>query len=263
MSGPEKSDDPSFAEQPGDWLDWQAVSIGERPIAEVEAARQAGGESPERLAHARQLFAPYDEREQDDLLDGVLGGLTTVHAVEPTPLRARSRSTTVAIIALLATAAALALWVAWPEDPEPIVARTQPPVPSVALEVRGAIADDWSDAEPDRRSSYRFAPNATFVWTLRPDKKIEDFDPEVRAFVIDEGHERALDLRAVKVEPSERTGAFEITGRISALLPEGKWTIALVYGRQVPTDAHVAASLQDGDDVQIERVVIEVVASVE
>lgn len=261
MSGPEKSDDPSFAEQPGDWRDWQAVSVGERSLAEVEAARQAGGESPESLAHARQLFAPYDEHEQADLLDGVLGGLTTVHSVEPTPLRARSRSTTVAAVVLLA-AAALALWITWPEEPKLIIGAKTPPVPTVSLEVEEMIAEDWSASTPDQRRVYRFTPDGPFTWTLRPDQ-IVDFEPEVRAFVIDEGHERELDLGAVKVEVAERTGAVKITGRISALLPTGTWTIALVYGRQVPTDAHVAASLEDGDDVQIERVVIEVGPSVE
>ncbi len=278
-------DDHGFADHEGAWSDWQAVSLGDRSIAEVEAARRAQGESPELLAHAEQLFRPYDEREREDLLDGLLAGLGKhVRVAEPVPLRTRSRSTRLAFGVLLSTAAALALWIMWPSDPVP---PELAPVPKVALVVEKAAKDTWAqypagaeaylldlraghdgaanhgkfepfEAEV-RAEVYRFVPNGEFSWTLRPDTDAgEPFEAEVRAFVVDEGHEREIDLGAVVVTPSPK-GAVKIEGRISALaLEQARSTIVLVYGRpgDVTQSPRAAASLQDGDQVQVERVVI-------
>ncbi|MFV8749519.1 hypothetical protein ACNOYE_03085 [Nannocystaceae bacterium ST9] len=255
MSGADH-DDHGFAEHEGAWSDWQAVSLGDRSIAEVEAARRARGDSPELVAHAEQLFRPYDEREREDLLDGLLAGLGKHgHGAEPTLVRTRSRSTKLAFGVLLSTAAALALWIMWPSDPAPPEVA---PVPKVALVVEKAAKDTWGP-ESNQVEAYRFVPNGEFSWTLRPDTDAgEPFEAEVRAFVVDEGYEREIDLGAVVVTRSPK-GAVKIEGRISELaLEQARSTIVLIYGRpgEVTQSPRAAASLQDGDQVQVERVVI-------
>lgn len=251
-------DDQGFADHEGAWSDWQAVSLGDRSIAEVEAARRGQGESPELLAHAEQLFRPYDDREREDLLDGLLAGLgKRVRVAEPVPLRTRSRSTRLRLAfgVLLSTAAALALWITWPADPQPTEVT---PVPAVALIVEKATKDTWGPT-PHEVEVHRFVPDGEFRWTLRPAKDAgKPFEAEVRAFVVDEGHEREIDLGAVVVTPSP-TGTVEIEGLISALaLEQARSTIVLVYGRpgEVTQSPWVAASLLDGDQIQVERVVI-------
>jgi hypothetical protein len=216
--------------------DWQAVARGEADAAEVAAARAAAGDSPEAIALAERLFAPYDELEERRLVDALLSTPREHTApLGPASERGRARSVVAATTLALALAAALVLvFVAFGSGmrgsgpPRETIAA----LPSYALEPGESLASTRSTPEA---GPPRYASSSAFAWTLRPELDVEGPLPLVLGRAIDaEGQARALPLRP----ESAASGVVQLRGRIDALgLAPGAWTIELVVVRMI--GAHV------------------------
>lgn len=222
--------------------DWQAVARGEADQAEVAARRAAAGDSPETIASAERLFAPYDELEERRLVDALLSAPREPGADVPpgSPVADQRRRQLLVVASIMALAATLVLvFVALGaalrgsgEPLEPIAA-----LPSYAFEPGDSLATKRSTPS---EGTPRYASTMAFAWTLRPELDVAGPLPLVLGRAIDaEGHAHALALRC-ETAPS---GVVQVRGRIDELgLTPGAWTIELVVvrmiGRHVEHHAH-------------------------
>ena len=213
--------------------DWQAVARGEADLAEVSAARATAGDSPEAIALAERLFAPYDELEERRLVDALVreqgrADASGSPAADRSRLRARPSTWIVASIAALAAAlvlvfAALGSAMRGSGQPrEPIAA-----LPSYAFEPGETLASSRSTSE----GPARYASAMAFGWTLRPELDVAGPLPLVLGRAIDaEGHAHPLPLRP----ETAANGVVRVRGRIDELgLAPGAWTIELVVVRMI------------------------------
>lgn len=231
---------------------WEAVLRGEAELEQV-AARE--GVAPEQ---ARVYFTPLEPERVASIVDALLAAgepASEVEAREPEPAelvelasRRRSSGSALVIGSLLALAAGLALWWAWPRsEPAPGGGvATREPIPQHALEVGGWLKEVRADPDPATPAPvrYRYAADGEFEWLLRPAAGVEG----------------ALALRAFVLEPSPRqlalddmvaiaaSGAIRIAGSIDRLaLAPGRHTIMLVVARPdaLPDAAELSAASDD------------------
>lgn len=214
--------------------DWQAVARGEAELAEVAAARAAAGDSPEAIALAERLFAPYDELEERRLVDALVreqGRADAPGSPAADRSRLRSRPSTWIVASIAAIAAALVLAFAAlgsamrgsGQPREPIAA-----LPVYAFEPGETLASSRSNPS---EGPARYASTMAFGWTLRPELDVAGPLPLVLGRARDaEGHARALPLRP-ETAPN---GVVQVRGRIDGLgLAPGAWTIELVVVRMI------------------------------
>lgn len=218
---------------------WEAVLRGEAPLEQVAASEGV------ELERARAYFTPLEPERVASIVDAVLaasspaepavGAQAEPAAAPVVELASRRRSSSGALVigSLLALAAALALWWAWPrggESPPGGGVAVREPMPGHALEVGGWLKEVRAEPDPATPAPvrYRYAPDGEFEWLLRPAAGIDG----------------ALVLHAYVLEPSPRrlalddmvtiatSGAIRIAGTIDRLgLAPGQHTIVLVVAR--------------------------------
>lgn len=225
---------------------WEAVLRGEASLEQVAASEGV------ELERARAYFTPLEPERVASIVDAVLAASSQAEpaagtqaepaaapVVEPASrvveLASRRRSSSGAIVigSLLALAAGLALWWAWPrgaESPPGGGVAVREPMPGHALEVGGWLKEVRAEPDPATPAPvrYRYAPDGEFEWLLRPAAGIAG----------------ALVLHAYVLEPSPRrlalddmvtiatSGAIRIAGTIDRLgLAPGQHTIVLIVAR--------------------------------
>ncbi len=220
---------------------WEAVVRGERPVDEVAAREQVD------VDRARAYFRPFDAGEIKAIVDGVLAssGQAEPRSTNVVPLRSpESRKPTAGLwivgATLLALAAALALWWAWPRPELGTGGQgiaTREPLPEYGLEVGGWLKTLRDDA-PTAPSRFRYRTDTAFEWILRPEVSPSpspdpdlDLGVAVRAFVLDaNGVGRSLEIG--KLVQIAKTGSIRIVGTIGQLdLAPGRYTVVLALGR--------------------------------
>lgn len=214
--------------------DWQAVARGEADLAEVAAARATAGDSPEAIALAERLFAPYDELEERRLVDALVHERGRADAPDsPAADHGQRRTLRPAIVVAAIAAIAAALVLAFAalgsamrgsgEPREPIAA-----LPAYAFEPGETLAS--SRSSPSEGPAH-YASTSAFGWTLRPELDVAGPLPRVLGRARDaEGHTRALPLRP----ETAANGVVRVRGRIDELgLAPGAWTIELVVVRMI------------------------------
>lgn len=210
---------------------WEAVLRGEASLEQVAASEGV------ELERARAYFTPLEPERVASIVDAVLAAGTPAEpaAAPVVELASRRRSSSGAIVigSLLALAAGLALWWAWPrggESPPGGGVAVREPMPGHALEVGGWLKEVRAEPDPATPAPvrYRYAPDGEFEWLLRPATGIDG----------------ALVLHAYVLEPSPRrlalddmvtiatSGAIRIAGTIDRLgLAPGQHTIVLIVAR--------------------------------
>lgn len=225
---------------------WEAVLRGEAELEAVAAAHEV------ELERARAYFTPLEPERVAAIVDAILPpvqaeAVTVPEAGEVVDLASRRRdrsATWIVIGSVLALAAALALWWTWPrgEPGDRGGVASHERLPSYGLEVGGWLKE-LRAPEPDAPAPtrYRYALDGEFEWVLRPDASVTG-ELTLRAYVLDEGQARALELGAmVEIAAS---GAVRVEGTIDRLnLGPGSHTIVLVVGRpdKLPEAAQVVA----------------------
>ncbi len=214
---------------------WERVVQGEGDADAVMGERIEAGDDPLLAAHARAVFEPLDDGEQEALVAALLAA-----AAEPVVDEAGGQSIEPAAndsgrarwMGLLAVAAAVLLgWWLWPAAVAPGSS-----LPGYGLETDGGLTElRIRPAAPPAELRYR--ADSEFAWELRPEHEVAG-EVAARGFALADGATKTLPLEGVtRVSPR---GAVRVAGRIDALgLSPGPWTIVLVVGRpaQLPTVA--------------------------
>jgi hypothetical protein len=182
------------------------------------------------------LLRPFDEREREAVLDGVMARLgkgATPASPQPVvdpPLvdlqeRRSPRPSIVVLAVALAAAAALVLWFVM-QPPSPAPGSEVASLPKYAFtELRGGIAKTRSGDETPAEVQLR--ADETIDWVVTPAAPVRS---EVELALLaepDEGEARLVPLPDVRVSKS---GAVRIEGRLSDFveLTPGGWTLSVL-----------------------------------
>ena len=246
--------------------EWAAVVRGELTVeAAVERRRSLGDDQD--FDRATECFTPFDPDETGILVDSLLArseaestafeqqAQADVLPLQPAAQAPGSEATHapspsgvwwVPAGLLLATAAAIALWMVLPpnddvrdltrESAEPI-AKIEP-LPNYLLETDGGLArlrgrPQLGVARADEPASgrHQYRRDTAFEWILRP--ATTNTEPVgVRGFVFVHGGSAGLPLKLDELAQVSDSGTIEIAGTIAQLgLEPGRYTIALAVGR--------------------------------
>lgn len=239
---------------------WVQVARGEREPEAVAEIREQAGDSAEQIARDQALFRPLDEAELDALAE-----LMPMPG-EAAPGASEAPSETAPVLhfpgqrkrgfwilgALLAAAAALAVWWGIQQVSDPSVPRiaANEALPEYVLETDGGLRTKRGDTPSDERLHYR--ADTAFRWTLAPADEVEaPIELKVFAFA-EHGPGRVLEL--AKLTTISEVGGVALRGQAAALgLPPGHWTVVLVVGRPsaLPEGPVGARELEGREDLHV------------
>jgi hypothetical protein len=184
--------------------EWEAVARGELELEEAIERRRVAGDDEATIERAAAYFRPFDQGENESLVDALLGP-SEEEVAEVVPLRrpepapepepqkpkhdpGSSGFWWIPGGMLIAAAAAIVLWWVWPPDNELVkgndqqIARAEP-LPAYVLETDGGLKQLRGDTEggSDELGRHRYRRDTRFVWILRP-KVDEPGEVAVRGF---------------------------------------------------------------------------------